>query len=402
MPNLNDYLLWRGDLSLPSVPLCEVDNLIFCLISYIDWDGIVPSPGGGRVTLREAAKEYFFTHDAERPQPLGLIIPKEIVTLFRKMADTPRYGSVELFGYVNEISEEQEKQFSAVTFQTDEDTFFVAFRGTDDTIVGWREDFNLSFLDRVPSQQRATEYLNALDLSPDAELYVGGHSKGGNLAVWGAVHASDSVKCRIRRVFSNDGPGFSEEMITSDAYRELSDRLTFLLPEDSLVGLLLEHDEGYDIISSARRGLRQHDGMTWEVEGSHFLRADGLSRRGIRSDTVIRKRIAAMSHAEKETLVRIIFDALDATGAKTLTELSRGSFRTVATVIRSFADLSKEEQELGVYVIRKLLGAKEESEKTQTLSTPTTAASTSRPRIRVEFGWRWNQSSSCIPHDPVK
>ncbi len=399
MPNLNDYLAWRGDLPMSSVPLSEVDNLIFCLISYIDWDGIVPPPGEGHITLRDAAKEYFFTHDAEKPQPLGLIIPSEIVTLFRAMADTPRYRSVELGGYVNEICEEQEKQFSAVTLRLSEDTYFVAFRGTDDTIVGWREDFNLSFLEEVPSQRRAAEYLNALDLPPDTALYVGGHSKGGNLAVWGAVHAADAVKRHIRRVFSNDGPGFSEGMTDSPAYREIADRLTFLLPEDSLVGLLLEHDDGYEVISSTRRGLFQHDGMTWEVEGNRFLRADGLSRRGIRSDTVIRDRIAAMSREEKKTLVGLIFDVLDSTGAKTLTDLGRGSFRTVASLVRSVAELTKEEQESGIYLIRKLLWAKEQPDKPEEVSVPPAPVPVKKTRIRIEIGWRWRRNRRGVDCD---
>ena len=386
MPNLTDYIAWRGDLPLTASPLSEVDALLFSLISYIDWDGIVPPPGGSRVTLREAAKEYFFTHDPEASHPLGLIIPAEIVTLLRAMADTPRYRSVELFGYVNEICTEQEKQFSAMTLRLTEDSFFVAFRGTDDTIVGWREDFNLSFLEEVPSQRRAVEYLDELDLPPDAELYVGGHSKGGNLAVFGATNASARIKGQICRVYCNDGPGFPEGMTDSEAYREIADRLTFLLPEDSLVGLLLEHDEGYEVVSSTRRGLRQHDGMSWEVLGNRFLRVDGLSRRGIRSDTVVRERIASMSREEKETLVRLIFDVLDSTGAKTLSDLGKGSLRTVASLVRSIAELSREDQESGLYLIRKLLWAKDMGDRDDP---PPAPHPEKRARIQVEFGWRW-------------
>ncbi len=388
MPNLNDYLAWRGDLPISSVPLCEVDNLIFSILSYIDLDGIVPPPGGGRITVREAAKEYFFTHDAE-PRPLGLIIPAGVVTLFRTMADTPRFRSLELCGYVNEICEEKEMQFSAITVRLPDEGFFVAFRGTDDTIIGWREDFNLSFLDSVPSQVRAAEYLDALDLPPDSSLYVGGHSKGGNLAVWGAVHASERVKQQLRRVWSNDGPGFSDGLTSSEAYRELSDRISVLLPEDSLVGLLLEHDEGYEVIRSTRRGLLQHDGLTWEVQGDRFLRSDGLSKRGLRTDTVIRDRIASMTGEEKQTLVRLIFDALDSTGAKTLTELSRKGFRTLSALVRSVTELSGDEQESGVYLLRKLLSSKEPSDLTDPPKTPAPPRRpTRRPIIRVEIGWR--------------
>ncbi len=396
MPNLTDYLVWRGDLPFSSAPLCEVDNLLFSMISYIDFNGIVPPPGRGSITMREAAKEYFFTHDVEPPRPLGLIIPAEIVVLFRTLSDIPRYASLELCGYVNEINETEKMQFSALTVRLSDNACFVAFRGTDDTIVGWREDFNLSFLDQVPSQRRAVSYLDDLDLPPDTELYLGGHSKGGNLAVWAAVHASDRLKRQIKRVWSNDGPGFPEGMTDSEAYRAMADRLTFLLPDESLVGLLLEHDEGYEIVRSNRRGLRQHDGMTWEVQGNHFLRHDSLSRRAVRSDTVIRARISAMTREEKETLVRLIFDALESTGAKTLTELNRAGFRTVALLIRSVVGLSREDQDSGIYLLRKLLWSREVSEK------PIPPKPTGKPPICVEIGWRRKTKLSIEPNTQPK
>ncbi len=399
MPNLTDYLAWRGDLSFAAAPLCEVDNLIFSLLSYIDFDNIVPPPGEGRITVREAAKEYFFVHAYEEVRPLGLIIPSEIVTLFRTLADTPRYRSLELCGYVNEICEKREMQFSALTVCLPDESLFVAFRGTDDTIVGWREDFNLSFLDSVPSQCRAAAYLDELDLPPDSVLYVGGHSKGGNLAVWGAVHASAHTQAHIRHIWSNDGPGFSEGMTSSDAYREMSDRITSLLPDESLVGLLLEHDEGYEVVSSTRRGLFQHDGMTWEVMGDRFLRLDGLSKKSQKSDTVIRERISAMNREEKEALVRIIFDALESTGAKTLTDLSRAGFRPIVALIRSVTALSGEDQDSGIYLLRKLLWAKDTVEKADRSEEPKPAPRpaskvTVKPLIHVEFAWRRKNPSN--------
>ncbi len=380
MPNLKDYIAWRGDLSMKKAPLCEVDNLVFSLISYINWEGIVPPPGGGFVTLRETAKEYFFSKDKKQPRPLGLVIPAGIVSLFRMVSKAPRYRSLEIGRFVNEICTTQEKQFSAITIRLPDDAFFVAFRGTDDTLVGWREDFNLSFLNKVPSQIRAAEYLDALDLPPDSDLYIGGHSKGGNLAVWGAVNACDRVKRQIKHVWSNDGPGFSTGMISSKAYRELSKRFTFLLPDDSVVGLLLEHDKGYEVVRSTHRGIRQHDGMTWEVLGDHFVRTKGLSQRGLRSDTVVRDRLAAMSKKEKETLVRLVFDILDSTGAKTLTDLNRGNIRTVAKLMQSVAGLTREEQDAGLYLIGKLLWAKPEKPKV-----PVKHAQ--KPEIQIKFRW---------------
>lgn len=357
MPNLMDYLEWRGDLTFSEAPLNEVDNLAFCLLSYVDLDDIVPAdPRKGKVTLRAAAAEYFFSHPEVGNRPLGLIIPADILTLFRRMAHTRRYRDLELTGFVSEISEERQTQFAALTLLLPEEQIFVAFRGTDDTLVGWKEDFNLSVMEEVPAQRRAAEYLNALDAPPDASLYVGGQSKGGNLAVWGAVHADGRVRSQIRRVYSNDGPGFPRGTVESDAYRELSDRICVLLPEDSLVGLLLEHDGGYTVVKSNRKGLFQHDGLSWEVLGGQFRRADGLSPVGLRNDTVIRERIDAMTREERQDFIRLMFTLLESTGAKTLTDLHHGRSKNALTLIKTFRDLSERDQEMASYLWEKLTG----------------------------------------------
>ena len=394
MPNLFDYLLWRGDLTFAEFPLCEVDNLIFSLLSYVDFDGIVPPPGKGSITLREAAKEYFFTHDPTNPRPLGLIVPAEIITLFRRMADAPRFTSLELSGYVSETCEKREMQFAALTVHLSNKSMFVAYRGTDDSIVGWREDFNLSFMEEVPSQRKAADYLDALDLPPDASLWVGGHSKGGNLAVWGAVHACERVRRQICRVYSNDGPGFSEGLVTSEAYRTLADRITVFLPDDSLVGLLLEHDDDYIVIKSSRRGIYQHNGLSWEVLGASFVRTDGLSRRGQRSDTVVRDHISSMTREERQTFVRLLFTALESTGAKTLTDLHNTGLRATTAILRTVAGFSREDQEAGIYLLGKLFFSKEPSpdasDKPIELPPKPAPARVKSPthRVHVEFGWR--------------
>ena len=357
MSNLMDYLEWRGDLTFSEAPLNEVDNLAFCLLSYVDLDGIVPAdPRKGRVTLRAAAAEYFFSHPESGNRPLGLIIPADILTLFRRMAHTRRFRDLELTGFVSEISEERQTQFAALTLRLPEEGSFVAFRGTDDTLVGWKEDFNLSVMEEVPAQRRAAEYLNALDDPPDAPLYVGGHSKGGNLAVWGAVHADARVRARIRRVYSNDGPGFPRGTVESEAYRELSDRLRILLPEDSLVGLLLEHDGNFTVVKSNRKGLFQHDGLSWEVLGGQFLYAEGLSPAGLRNDTVVRERIDAMNREERQDFIRLMFTLLESTGAKTLTDLHHGRGKMALTLIKAYRELSEQDQETASYLWEKLTG----------------------------------------------
>ncbi len=383
MPHVTDYIQWRGDIPFDNDPLNEVDNLIFCLLSYVDLEGAVPAGTDHYVTLREAAKEYFFTHSPKDERPLGLIVPREIVALFRQMAEAPRFRDLQLCGYVNEICEKKQVQFSALTIRLPHDTWFAAVRGTDDTIVGWREDFNLSWMDEVPAQRMTADYLDKLPLTDTSRLYVGGHSKGGNLAVWGAVHASDAVRNKIVRVFSNDGPGFSEKMLNSEAYHMLSDRIDCLVPQSSLVGLLLSHDE-CDVIRSSQLGIFQHNGLSWEVMGGSFVRAHRLSTRGMRNDSVVRARIDSMSAEERKQFTELFFGILESTGARTLTELNNGSIRNVVAMIRTVSDMDKETKELALYLIGKLFDIR-----------PLTASRKpqKRSKIRVEFRFPFKKTA---------
>lgn len=387
MPNIMDYLEWRGDLTFVEAPLCEVDNLIFCLLSYVDLDGIVPqSVKEGRITLREAAAEYFFTHPNIGERPLGFIIPADTLILFRRMAHTRRFRDLSLTGYVNEISEKRQTQFAALTVLLPKEEMFVAFRGTDDTIVGWKEDFNLSFMDEIPAQRRASEYINEMDIPPDTQLYIGGHSKGGNLAVWSAVHAKKEVQRMIRQVYSNDGPGFSANLIQTQAYKVLSDRIRVMIPEDSLVGLLLDQDPRYTVVRSNRRGLFQHDGLSWEVLGGQFMRARGLSNVGKRNDTVVRERIASMTPLERENLIRFMFTLLESTGAKTLTELHRIRVRAALTALKTFREMPEEDQETASYLWDKLMGNQcSETKSYSSIDKAKVSSHKSRGKLKISF-----------------
>ncbi len=359
MPGINDYLDWRGDIPATADNINEVDNLIFCLLAYVDFEGVLPTdPSADGLTLREAAKEYFFVHKEDEPHPLGLIVPAEIVTLFRRLSETPRYRDLWITGYVNEVCSEREMQFSALTVTLPQHGYFVAIRGTDDTIVGWKEDFKLAYLEEVPAQRKAADYLDSLSLKDGDTLYVGGHSKGGNLAVWGAVHASEKTQAAIKRVFCNDGPGFTEAMIKSEAYQRMSDRLTFLLPQSSLVGLLLANDNTYQIVKSRTLGLFQHDGLSWEVMGASFIRQEKLSGRGLRTDTVVRERIDSMSREEKRAFVEMMFEILESTGATTLTELADGRMKTAMSMVKTYQAFDKEKKEMASYLFGKLFDIK--------------------------------------------
>ena len=188
MANIMDYLDWRGDLPLTVSPFNEVDGLILAELSFINFEGIVPPPELGRgVPLRDAAGTYFARHNGQEID-MGVLVPGRIPDLMCRMAHSVRFGGMLLNGYCELMDDAREQQFAALTVELGDGSIYLSYRGTDDTIVGWKEDLNMGYLEVIPSQTRALEYLGRMTRQyPDAKLRIGGHSKGGNLAVYSAV-----------------------------------------------------------------------------------------------------------------------------------------------------------------------------------------------------------------------
>ncbi len=322
MGTVFDYLDWRGDLSLSAAPLNEVDNLILSLISYIDFEGILPSdPSSTPLTLAEAAKAYLRKHKGEAPY-LGKLLPPQTVTCMVRASKTRRFGDLRLCGYVNRVDDTQQMQFSAVTFLSDKGKCYLAFRGTDDTLVGWKENFNMSFMQPVPAQLEAISYLETVAEALPGDLWMGGHSKGGNLAVYAAVQCDPRLRDRIMGVFNNDGPGFDRAFVESENYRTMRDRIRTLVPQSSVVGMLLEHEENYEVVQSTASGLLQHNGFSWEVLGDQFIHLDTVTEESRLIDTTLKEWLREMEPDAREQFVDSFYETLVQTGAKTLTELS--------------------------------------------------------------------------------
>ena len=329
MANVFDYIDWRGDLRFTDVPLNEVDSLILSLISYVDFDGIVPNdPTGESVPLLEAIRQYLRRHRGETPY-LGKLLPPEVVSITAKAGRSRRFGNARLSGYVNRVHRGKQIQFSALTFTLNDGTRYVAFRGTDDTLVGWKENFNMSFMQPVPAQLVAVRYLQQAMTGSEAQFYVGGHSKGGNLAVYAAVKCEDGLKDRIVRVFNNDGPGFSREFINGVDYRSMRGKIRTIIPHSSVVGMLLEHEETYEVVKSNATGILQHNGFTWEVLGGSFIHLDTVSEESRLIDSALKEWLNDMTVAEREKFVESLFETISAVGAKTLTDLTTDKVKLV-------------------------------------------------------------------------
>lgn len=322
MGTLFDYLNWRGDLTFSQSPMNEVDGMIFSLLTYLDMKGIVPdSHGDVSVPIKAAVNAFAAKYPNYKKMSLGVIVPKEILKLFRAVKTTRRFANVEMCAHVNIIDTQKEMQFSATTFLPDDGTVLVAFRGTDDTIIGWKENFNMSFLPVVPAQVAATEYLERAAGHLKGEIRLTGHSKGGNLAVYATTHCQPKTQKRILRAWSFDGPGFGTEILSDPDYIEMRPVIRSLVPQSSVVGMLLEHDENYTVVKSRQAGLFQHDGFSWNVMGNSFVHLQTVTGECKRIDRTLNEWIKNMTPEQREQFTDALYQMISVNNAATLTDL---------------------------------------------------------------------------------
>ncbi len=346
MPNILDYLDWRGDLEFQQDPLNEVDNLVFSVLSYMDFAGAVPTlEEAGSVSLADAA-ETLKQMPEQITAPITSTFFSRLPVLLEKCAGSARYRDVRLSHYVNRVSFDEAEQFSALVFSTDDTTHFVAFSGTDDTLVGWKEDLEMSFRDVVPAQRSAVEYLELVMSHLPGVFYLGGHSKGGNLAVFAGANISSEMQPSILLMYNNDGPGFQRAVIESPGYQRVANKILTFLPKSSVVGMLLNQSGHYHVVDSDETGFMQHNAFSWEVIGRTFVYQEGLSTASLKFNSALREWLDTVSLEEREDFVTVLFTILEATGARTLKDFTQDKLTNAKAMIATFKQLEPETQGL--------------------------------------------------------
>lgn len=291
-----------------SKPFHSIDSLILSKFSYIRLSSVVPGffpgstfPAIGTLLKAELFKEMF-RHVWDEENSLRLLFA---------MAASPRYRDLTLGYYQEEQDCILEKQFCAVTVFLDEDTAYIAFRGTDATLVGWKEDFNMAFKCPVPSQEEAVHYVTEVAAHFKGKLILGGHSKGGNLAVYAYARLNSQLKDRILKVYSHDGPGFKENTIDLLELENSHTIVEKMVPQSSVIGMLLESQERYSIVKSSKAGLLQHDPFSWIIEGDHFVIVEQLTKNAKYMDKSLHNWLGAVSDEERERFVNALYSVLD-------------------------------------------------------------------------------------------
>ena len=356
MGELFTYLEWRGDLSFGKDPFNKGDNLLLAELSYTDFEGVFTED---RIySIQETAERYYELHTEEEVQARTTLIGHAPL-LLKPMADAMRFRGLMLSDYVNVVDVEKEEQFSAVIYRIQDGRemplTYVAFRGTDDNLVGWKEDFNLSYLKETPSQRRAVDYLEQHFGDSEEHFLVGGHSKGGNLAVYAAAFCSPAVRSRIDKIYSNDGPGFRGEILDTEGYRVILPRIRSYVPEMSVVGMLLDNTFSHRVVKSSQTGIMQHDALSWQVLGNRFVRVQERSEVSRFLDTALGAWIGGMQDSEKQEFVSQLFNLFDASGEYTLEGLQKNGFRSVNDIFRALRAMPPDQRKTFNRTLHRLL-----------------------------------------------
>lgn len=336
MANLFDYMEWRGDLSLGNNDFNEVDGLILSAFSYIPFERI-PDEYWNHLTIHDACEYLLQQKDIK-----DNLLLKSDYMLLTSIKDCDRFKDMQICNYVNRILTKTETQFSAITIHLHKNLYCICFRGTDHSLVGWKEDFNMTFVCPVPAQETAVTYFEQV-AKIGCKYILCGHSKGGNLAIYASAFCKPRLQNKILSVWNYDGPGFDSKILNTNEYQKICNKVSTFVPQSSIVGMLLEHEEKYTIVRSSQTiELLQHIHYTWNIERNHFIYLDTVSDSSRFVDYTLKSWLANLNYEEREHFVDTIYNILSQTKANTIEEFKDNLFANMKTILNSIQNLDSD------------------------------------------------------------
>ncbi len=339
--NIIDYIVWRGDLSFENAPFCQVDELILARLSYFDFSNIFDYYEQ-ELTLEEAYSRF-----AKGDLSNKRILIEGDIELFPAMAVCNRFKNCRVTRFVNNIIDSERTQFAAITVILPNNTLYISFRGTDNTITGWREDLDMSFQDNVPCQLEGVRYLEEIaSFYTEQFMRVGGHSKGGNIAIYASSFCSYLTKNRILNIYNNDGPGLSQATSEKDEYKTIIDRIQTYVPQSSVIGRMLSHKEKYTVVLSKEKGLMQHNVYTWQIVGANFVTLEEVDDGSEFVDDTLKDFLEKSSPEQRKQTLDIIFELLYKTNATTIKEINKNKLENYIMMLKEYTNLDKETRKI--------------------------------------------------------
>lgn len=347
MKNMLDYIKEFGHVSFEERAFSEIDALVLTELEYLPLEKVVPSDENGEnfVTVKEIA-EYMQEHKQELFDENPMMITQVRHEVSQVIADAPRFQSLKFFGVVSVWDKDTTKQFAAVTVEVEPSVRLVVFRGTDETLIGWKEDFLMTYSPLVAAQTDAKEYLAKQASLWGGDLMISGHSKGGNLAIYAAATQEEDVQLRIVDIFCFDSPGLYRSVLETKGYQNIVPLAMRYIPQDSLVGLMLESEVPYVIVKSNATGAMQHSAMTWEIEDGQFIKMEKLTKNSQLNDQTFKKWTESVSDEELELFWNVFFELLFSVGIDTVNDLYGQFMHYVQEFLKAAGDMDEEKREL--------------------------------------------------------
>lgn len=340
MANLMDYLDWRGDITLEQSPFNEIDALILTQFVYLPFEGIISMNFDDKMTIEAAGEEFLEVYKNGEDKNLTLLV-NNCRTVMCKMMKTERFRNLKVFNYMDKFDPVASKQFAAVTIQISDDCVFVAYRGTDDTLTGWEEDFKLCYMTPVASQIEAEAYLKNVCLNWKGKIMTGGHSKGGNLSVYASMGLHDIDKSRILTIYNFDGPGFLPKIVNSDDYKIIVPKIKSYMPQGSVVGVIMYNESECNIVKSTAKGFLQHTVVSWQVLGTHFVNEAEFENSSIIFNKLTKKWVEEIEADKREQFIEQLFILLKSGESDTLTDITSEFPHVMNKIMRTYSDFDK-------------------------------------------------------------
>ena len=345
MPNIIDYIEWRGDLSFENSPINEIDDIIFARFSYLPFKCIelkdIDTIENIALKMKDLDIENYLWDDDK--------------VFLQKIGNCKRFKDIKVSDYVEIFDEAAEKQFAAITLWIQKNQKYISFRGTDSSLVGWKEDINMGFKKDVPSQKEAVKYLSSMAEKYKDDLIIGGHSKGGNLAVYSAVFCKDSVKNRIERVINADGPGFDKSVILTDNYKKILNKIQTYIPQSSIVGRLLEHEEEYQVVKSIQKGIMQHDIYSWEIEPTKLIRIPTVTNNSEIFNGIVSDWLKNTTPEQRENFINMIYEIIMETQAQRTSDFRVETAKKIGIILNGYINVNPEDKKEIEHMVKLIL-----------------------------------------------